>query len=80
MIAWARHDIEGGAALVREQIAVLRASAGDNDPSVGVAEGELANIIELVHPREAVELDRHALSILEPAVGSSDQRVHRRQN
>jgi serine/threonine-protein kinase len=70
VVVWALHDTEGGAALVREQIAVLRASAGDNDPSVGVAEGELADIIELVHPREAVELDRHALSVLEPALGS----------
>ena len=75
IVVWALHDTEGGAALVREQIAVLRASAGENDPSVGVAEGELANIIELVHPREAVELDRQALSVLEPAVGSGDQRV-----
>ncbi len=75
IVVWALHDVEGGAALVREQIAVLRRSAGENDPSIGVAEGELANMIELVHPREAVDLDKHALSLLEPAVGAADQRV-----
>ena len=75
VIAWAHHDFEGGAALAREEIQLLRATAGEKDPSVAVAEGELADIIDVTHPREALQLDRHALSILEPVVGSSDQRV-----
>ncbi|HZZ09173.1 MAG TPA: serine/threonine-protein kinase [Paraburkholderia sp.] len=75
VVAWALHDVEGGAALAREQIALLRAGAGENDPSAAVAEGQLADIIDVVHPREALELDQHALSVLEPAVGAADQRV-----
>jgi serine/threonine-protein kinase len=75
VIAWALHDLEGGAVLGREQVALLRATNGDNDPAAAMAEGELANIVELVRPREAIGLAEHALGILEPTVGAADSRV-----
>jgi serine/threonine-protein kinase len=74
-IAWAQHDIEGGAALAREEIAVLRAALGDNDPSVADAESNLADIIEYTRPLEAMQLNRDALTLLENTLGPNDQRT-----
>ncbi len=74
-IAWAQHDIEGGAALAREEIAVLRSALGDDDPAVADAESNLADIIEYTRPREAAQLNRDALTLLERTLGPNDQRT-----
>ncbi len=59
----------------REEIALRRQAFGSEDPSVAVAEGELAEIVEVAHPQEALQLSLHALGVFAHSVAASDQRV-----
>jgi eukaryotic-like serine/threonine-protein kinase len=75
VVASALHDVELGMRVLREEIVLREKTAGGRDPTVGVAKGNLADLIFFVRPREAADLDRDGLDILESTLGKSDTRV-----